>query len=308
MAVLLAVAATRRRQGGATVTGQVVDGVSGLGLSDVRVQIQGQPGSVLTDARGHFTLAGIPPGAHVLTVSVVGFVMVRRDMDLGEGGSIYLVIPAHRRHRHLHRARRGHRRPVPARRARRARPAGARQRRLAEPARAGARRPGPRDAHPARRRRHRRPLLRVLRARQRLRAHRPGAGRRAQPVSQPQRAGRRGRRVDRDDQQRHPRVGVAPERQLPAAVRQPHRRADRDGAARGQPRPLAGARRAERVERVDRRRRARSAGTQGVVARCRRARAISISSSSRSPTTRPSRSASPTSRPSWSSTSRRATR
>lgn len=80
-------------QAGATVTGQVVDGVSGVGLSDVRVQVQGQPGSVLTDARGQFTLGDLPPGPHVLTVSVVGFVMVRRDITLGEGGSIYLLIP-----------------------------------------------------------------------------------------------------------------------------------------------------------------------------------------------------------------------
>ncbi len=82
-----------RAQDGATVTGQVVDGVSGLPLSDVRVQIQGQPGSVLTDAGGQFTLRGLPPGPQVLTVSVVGFVLVRRDITLGEGGQISLVIP-----------------------------------------------------------------------------------------------------------------------------------------------------------------------------------------------------------------------
>jgi len=92
-ALWLAIASGVHAQAGATVTGQVVDGVSGLGLSDVRVQIQGRPGSVLTDSRGQFTLSDIPPGAHVLTVSVVGFVMVRRDISLGEGGSIYLVIP-----------------------------------------------------------------------------------------------------------------------------------------------------------------------------------------------------------------------
>ena len=93
VALVLVMAAPAGAQGGATVTGQVVDGVSGIGLSDVRVQVQGQPGSVLTDARGQFTISGIPPGPHILTVSVVGFVMVRREVDLGEGGSIYLLIP-----------------------------------------------------------------------------------------------------------------------------------------------------------------------------------------------------------------------
>ncbi len=77
----------------ATIAGQVVDGRSGLGLSDARVQVQGQPRSVLTDAAGHFTLPDIPPGRHVLTVSVVGYVLVRRDVEVSEGGSIHLVIP-----------------------------------------------------------------------------------------------------------------------------------------------------------------------------------------------------------------------
>ncbi len=77
----------------ATIAGQVVDGRSGLGLSDARVQVQGQPRSVLTDAAGYFTLPGIPSGRYVLTVSVVGYALVRRDVEVGEGGSIHLVIP-----------------------------------------------------------------------------------------------------------------------------------------------------------------------------------------------------------------------
>ena len=93
VALVLVMAVNAGAQDGATVAGQVVDGVSGMGLSDVRVQIQGLPGSVLTDSRGQFTLTGVPPGPHVLTVSVVGFVMVRREIDVGEGGSIYLLIP-----------------------------------------------------------------------------------------------------------------------------------------------------------------------------------------------------------------------
>ena len=64
-----AYAQSRPTESGATVTGQVVEGVSGLGLSDVRVQVQGRPDSVLTDSRGQFTLRDIPPGAHVLRLS-----------------------------------------------------------------------------------------------------------------------------------------------------------------------------------------------------------------------------------------------
>jgi hypothetical protein len=93
-AVLLVTgAAAARAQDGATVAGQVVDGVSGLGLSDARVQVQGRPASVLTDAEGRFALHGLPAGRHVLTVSVVGFVLVRREFEVGEGGSIHLLIP-----------------------------------------------------------------------------------------------------------------------------------------------------------------------------------------------------------------------
>ena len=91
--LLLTTTADARAQTGATLTGQVVDGVSGVGLSDVRVQIQGLPASVLTDSRGQFTLRDIPAGPQIVTVSVVGFVMVRREITFGEGGSIHLVIP-----------------------------------------------------------------------------------------------------------------------------------------------------------------------------------------------------------------------
>ncbi len=100
----------------ATVAGQVIDGASGLGLSDARVQVEvvarapktPRPPSladarlkprptyasdVLTDADGRFSVTGIPPGRHVLTVSVVGYALVRRPIQVGEGGSIFLTIP-----------------------------------------------------------------------------------------------------------------------------------------------------------------------------------------------------------------------
>ena len=102
----------RQPPANATVAGVVVDGASGLPLSDVRVQLQRRtepaagrreplaggerrdPAVVaLTDREGRFALTGVPPGTHVLTVSVVGFVMARRDVTVGDGGSIFLTIP-----------------------------------------------------------------------------------------------------------------------------------------------------------------------------------------------------------------------
>ena len=106
-AVVLAWTVSARQVGAqelpaASVSGHVVDAVSGLGLSDVRVQLQRartadasepEAQTVFTDAEGGFSLHGIPPGAHVLTVSVVGYVMARREIAIGVGGSIYLTIP-----------------------------------------------------------------------------------------------------------------------------------------------------------------------------------------------------------------------
>ena len=104
---LLAPAATTAQnvqEAGASITGQVIDGASGLGLSDARVQIQlaardtpqppaVTPDAVLTSPDGRFALTGLPPGRHVLIVSVVGYAMVRRPVDIGDGGSIFLTIP-----------------------------------------------------------------------------------------------------------------------------------------------------------------------------------------------------------------------
>ena len=167
------------------------------GLSDVRVQIQGQPGSVLTDARGQFTLRRHPAGSARPDRVGRRLRLVRRDIELGEGGSIYLVIPlTEGTGTYTERVevtgdlfRQGET-GVPAQQVLgSADLQNLRGLVLDDPVRA--------MHDPAGRRRHRRPLLRVLRARQRLRAHRPGGGRRAQPLSQPQRAGRRGRRLDR---------------------------------------------------------------------------------------------------------------
>ena len=74
------------------VNGQVVDAVSGAGLSDVRVQVEDGRQTV-TDPQGRFHLAGIPAGDHVLVVSVVGYALVRRAFSIGSGGTISLLVP-----------------------------------------------------------------------------------------------------------------------------------------------------------------------------------------------------------------------
>ena len=76
----------------ATISGQVVDATSGVGLSDVSVQVDAAPG-VLTDSEGRFRLTGVVAGDHMLTVSVVGYVLARRPVTVGSGGAIYLIVP-----------------------------------------------------------------------------------------------------------------------------------------------------------------------------------------------------------------------
>jgi hypothetical protein len=76
-----------------TITGQVVDAASGLGLANVRVQFADVTMSAQTGQDGTFRLEAIPVGRHTLVVSVVGYVHVRREIVTGAGGSIHLVIP-----------------------------------------------------------------------------------------------------------------------------------------------------------------------------------------------------------------------
>ena len=90
---LAAAASAQPSSTGATINGQVVDGTSGVGLSDVRVQVQGLPDAMVTDRDGRFHLSGVTPGPHVVVVSVVGYVLVRREVTVGIGGTIYLLIP-----------------------------------------------------------------------------------------------------------------------------------------------------------------------------------------------------------------------
>ncbi len=70
-----AAASAQTPSSGATINGQVVDGTSGIGLSDVRVQVQGLPDAMVTDHDGRFHLSGVTPGPHVVVVSVVGYVL-----------------------------------------------------------------------------------------------------------------------------------------------------------------------------------------------------------------------------------------
>jgi hypothetical protein len=84
--------APRRSGPDPVVSGRVVDGGSGTGLPDVLVVIEGGGPSTHTDATGRFDLTPLPPGRYRLFVSVVGYALARRDIDVPVTG-LSVTIP-----------------------------------------------------------------------------------------------------------------------------------------------------------------------------------------------------------------------
>ncbi len=81
-----------QQPGSGTVQGQVLDQTGGVPIADVSVQVQGVDVRAATDADGRFVLAPIPSGPRELRVSVVGFVLVRRPIEVPDGGTLTLAI------------------------------------------------------------------------------------------------------------------------------------------------------------------------------------------------------------------------
>lgn len=75
----------------ATLTGHVTDARTGAPLNQVLVLVEGGA-QTLTDADGRFSIAGLTPGAIRVFVSVVGYALVQRTVELG-AGTTDLEIP-----------------------------------------------------------------------------------------------------------------------------------------------------------------------------------------------------------------------
>ncbi|MFL6280030.1 MAG: carboxypeptidase regulatory-like domain-containing protein [Vicinamibacterales bacterium] len=71
----------------------MVDARTGAGIDKVLVLIEKGGPSTQTDAAGTFRIASIPPGPHKLYVSVVGYILVRRDVEVPAGAVLDLTIP-----------------------------------------------------------------------------------------------------------------------------------------------------------------------------------------------------------------------
>jgi Carboxypeptidase regulatory-like domain/TonB-dependent Receptor Plug Domain len=80
-------------QEAATIRGTVLDRANGTPLEDVSVQLQDAKLTVKTDASGRFELTGVPPGRRTVYVSIVGFILVKRTVDVAPGQTLDLTIP-----------------------------------------------------------------------------------------------------------------------------------------------------------------------------------------------------------------------
>ena len=84
---LLGPAGAQAQETHATLTGVVADAETGAPLADAHVFIAASMMGTATDADGHFRLDGVPPGAHRLYVSMLGYTPTARDTLLREAAS-----------------------------------------------------------------------------------------------------------------------------------------------------------------------------------------------------------------------------
>jgi hypothetical protein len=76
----------------ATIRGVVLDRADGSPIADVSVRLQDAGVAVKTDDAGRFELTGVAPGRRTVYVSLVGFILVKRAVDVAPGAALDLTI------------------------------------------------------------------------------------------------------------------------------------------------------------------------------------------------------------------------
>jgi hypothetical protein len=91
LGILLASLVTAQAPG--AIRGRVVDAGTGVGLPRVLVQVEPDGPATQSDADGAFAIDGVPSGPQRLFVSVVGYILVRRELTVAAGSVVELTIP-----------------------------------------------------------------------------------------------------------------------------------------------------------------------------------------------------------------------
>ena len=76
-----------------SISGRVIDARTGAGLDKVLVLVENGGPSTQTNATGAFRIDSTSAGPHKLYVSVVGYILVRRDVQVPVGGAVDVTIP-----------------------------------------------------------------------------------------------------------------------------------------------------------------------------------------------------------------------
>jgi carboxypeptidase family protein len=76
----------------AAISGLVLDRADGSPIADVSVRLQDSGTAVKTDEAGRFEPTGIAPGRRIVYVSLVGFILVKRPVEVAPGAALDLTI------------------------------------------------------------------------------------------------------------------------------------------------------------------------------------------------------------------------
>src|SRR5262245_42031616 len=92
MLMCVAAPAAAQATGGAVIRGVVLDREDGTPLADVSVRLQDAGQDVKTDAASRFELTDVQPGRRTVYVSIVGFILVKRTVEIAAGQTLDLTI------------------------------------------------------------------------------------------------------------------------------------------------------------------------------------------------------------------------
>jgi hypothetical protein len=76
-----------------SITGTIVDARDGTPLEKVSVRVHDTKLATLTASDGRFQLDGVPAGRRELYVSSLDYILVRRFVDVPDGGVLVITIP-----------------------------------------------------------------------------------------------------------------------------------------------------------------------------------------------------------------------